>query len=142
MDVGVRGIHDRIGIRKGKRCPCVFWRTVRDVVVFVHGDDFLVLAEEGELDWFRGELAGRFETKFRGRMGPDGGDTHELRVLNRVVRWDGNGVEYEADQRHAELICEHTGTKDGNSVVTPGVKQEQDGDDEELPKGQQSLYRG
>ena len=41
-------------------------------------------------------------------------------ILGRVVRWTEEGLEYEADQRHAEIIVEATGMANCNSVVTPG----------------------
>ena len=132
---------EELGFRKGAICPCIFWLEARDLVVFVHGDDFLVLGEEDELDWFRTRIEERFETKFRGRMGPDANNVHELRVLNRIVRWDEAGIEYEADQRHAEIIMEQTGTNTGISVVTPGVKQGQDGDELELDRKDQAIQR-
>ena len=47
-----------------------------------------------------------------------------MRVLNRVVEWTPNGINYEADQRHAEIICQELGLKDSSKgVVTPGIKQ-------------------
>ena len=43
----------------------------------------------------------------RGRLGPRRGDTREIRVLNRYIRWPVHGdPEYEADPRHAQLIIE------------------------------------
>ena len=34
------------------------------------------------------------------------GDVKEATVLNRVIRWTENGLEAEADLRHAEIIGE------------------------------------
>ena len=42
--------------------------------------------------------------KFRGRLGPGQSDDKAMRILNRVVQWTSEGIAYEADQRHAELI--------------------------------------
>eukprot|EP00969_Alexandrium_andersonii_P328790 14528385-Alexandrium_andersonii.AAC.1 len=58
-----------------------------------------------------------------------------MRVLNRIVTWTDEGIWYEADQRHAELIIKGLGMKeDSKGVVTPGVgtNQDEEGDDEEL----------
>ena len=44
----------------------------------------------------------------------------EARILNRIVRWTPYGWEYEADQRHAELIVKAMGLEECGSVTTPG----------------------
>ena len=38
-----------------------------------------------ELNWFREQIAGNFEVKFRGRLGPGKEDDKAIRILNRVV---------------------------------------------------------
>jgi hypothetical protein len=70
---------------KGKSSPCIFWHKERNVRVVVHGDDFTVLGNEKELDWFRGVISKRFEVKFRGRIGPAKEDDKSIRLLNRVI---------------------------------------------------------
>ena len=39
-------------------------------------------------------------------LGPDAGEGKELRVLNRVIKWESTGITWEADPRHAEMIVE------------------------------------
>ncbi len=43
-------------------------------------------------------------------------------MLNRVIRWTPEGITYEADQRHAELIVQDLGLTGAKSVTTPGSK--------------------
>ena len=51
------------------------------------------------------------------------------------------GIKYEADQRHAEIIIQGLGLgEECKAVSTPGKKQ--DGDDEELGSSQATAYRG
>ena len=66
-----------------------------------------------------------------------------MRVLNRIVEWKENSICYEADQRHAEIICEELGLKaESKGVVTPGVKQEMSPESErKLGPSQASRYR-
>ena len=45
----------------------------------------------------------------------------EMRVLNRVITWTDQGLTDEADQRHAEIIIEAMGVKDGRAVTTPSI---------------------
>ena len=58
------------GFTNGTASPCVFYHRERNIRAVVHGDDFTVLAQERQLDWFRERIAARFEVKFRGRLGP------------------------------------------------------------------------
>ena len=88
----------------------------------VHGDDFTVLGAESDLGWFAREFAKHFEIKIRGILGPDTGDAHEMRILNRIVRWTAEGLEYEADQRHAEIIVKEMGLETATKVSTPGTR--------------------
>ena len=90
----------------------------------MHGDDFTVLGPNQELDWFRGVIADRFEVKFRGRLGPEAADNKSIRLLNRVIEWTEDGISYEADQRHAEIIVQELGlSENSKSVNTPSQKQ-------------------
>ena len=45
-------------------------------------------------------------------------------MLNRLVEWADKGVQVEADQRHAELIVKMMDLGKANTVVTPGLKDE------------------
>ena len=95
----------------------------RNVRVVIHGDDFTVLGSEVELDWFRECIQDKFEVKFRARLGPEPTDDKSVRLLNRVITWTADGIHYEADQRHAELVIKDMGLEgNSNSVVTPGVR--------------------
>ena len=78
----------------------------------IHGDDFTLLGNEVELDWFRDNLQKRFEVKIRGRLGPYVNDDKSVRILNRIVTWNESSIQYEADQRHAEIIVRRSGLKD------------------------------
>ena len=63
------------------------------------------------LDWFENEIKRKFEVKVRGRLGPEDGDDKSIRILNRVVDWGEEGIRYEADQRHAEIIVREMGVE-------------------------------
>ena len=45
----------------------------------------------------------------------------EIRHLNRIIRWAEDSIEYEADQRHADLIVEQLGLKDAKPLSSPGT---------------------
>ena len=71
------------GFTQGKHSACVFHHKERKVRVVVHGDDFTVLGESKELDWFREAIQKRMEVKFRGRL--ERGKPGAVRILNRIV---------------------------------------------------------
>ena len=94
---------------QGKSSPCVFRCKSRDLSVVIHGDDFTLLGPHDQLNWFTLQLSDKFQVKMRGIMGPDEGDVKEMRLLNRIVRWLPDGIRYEADQRHAEILIQQLG---------------------------------
>ena len=48
------------------------------------------------------KLRAKYEPREGGRLGPGPDATKELTILNRVVLWTGDGIEYEADPRQVE----------------------------------------
>ena len=66
-------------------------------------------------------MAKKFELKLRGRLGV-GSELNELRILNRILRRTPEGLEYEADPRHIDLILESLELTDCKPVLAPGVK--------------------
>ena len=134
---------EEIGFKRGMATPCAFYMAERNLRVVVHGDDFTVLGQEADLDWFRRKISEKYEVKFRGRIGPGSGDDKSIRILNRVVTWTEEGIEYEADQRHAEIIIKGLGMQaDSKGVATPGNKREWTPEDEkELSPRDATAYR-
>ena len=87
-----------IGFSRGMASPCVFYHKERNVRAVIHGDDFTILGYEWDLDWFRKKIRERYEVKVKARLGPGIEDDKEVRILNRVVSWDKEGIKYEPDQ--------------------------------------------
>jgi hypothetical protein len=115
-----RAALESLGFSKGKASPCVFSHGTREIFLTVHGDDFLATASSRDLDWFEGAILTKFEGKVKGRLRNPG---DEVRVLNRVIKRSEDGYEWEADQRHAELLIE--GAKlgsDSRPLSNPGRK--------------------
>ena len=46
----------------------------------------------------------------------------EIQILNRAIRVTADGLGYEADSRHVELLASSMSMTAANSVKTPGVK--------------------
>ena len=90
-------------------------------------------------------MESKYELKRGGRLGPGPKDAKEITVLNRVLRYTPRGLEYEADPRQCEKLLEEFGYESGvNKVATPGMKAliHQLEQDQELPVGEQSRFRG
>lgn len=76
---------------------------------------------DSDLDFYKAELSKVFEIQLRGRLG-EGCTITEIKMLNRVVRVSADGLEYEADPRHVELLAGSMNLNATNSVKTTGVK--------------------
>ena len=101
--------------------PCMFMYADRSIVCLVHGDDLVSVGSRSDLQWMKERLAGRFEVKTQ-MVGPraDLGDVSEARILNRVIRVTPQGWEYEADQRHADLIIREADVEKKSVLTHPG----------------------
>ena len=110
-----------LGFKQGMACPCLFVHPGRGLACNVHGDDFTTRGSKRELDIFEAELKARYELRVGPRLGPGAQDDKEALVLNRVVRWTPDGIEYEADPRQAEKLVRECGLEGANSTATPGL---------------------
>ena len=134
-----------LGFRQGDACPNVFHHRARGIVTSVHGDDFTSTGPCDELNWFEAAVQEKYELDVGPRLGPGKDDAKEGRVLNRVVRWCEDSIEYECDPRRVERLVAECGVEGAKPVVTPGVKPtfrelEEEGDD--LPSHLTTAFRG
>jgi hypothetical protein len=90
------------------------------VHTMVHGDDYVSAGSDQSLRWLKMQLEKKFDFK-TSVLGEGPGDQREVKVLNRVLRLTEEGIEYEADPRHAELIVRGMGMTDAKGVSTAGV---------------------
>ena len=67
----------------------------------VHGDDYFSAGSREDLNWHQSVLEKKYELEAQ-RIGGSSGTAREGEILNRIVRFTGNGYEYEADPRPAE----------------------------------------
>ena len=111
-----------IGFVMGDFSACVFRHKTKRITSSVHGDDFTTAGPKCELDWLKAEMSKRYELTENYRLGPGPKDTKEGKILNRIVRWTAEGLEYEADPRQAEKLITSLGLDGAASRTTPGVK--------------------
>ena len=90
----------------------------------MHGDDFTSTGREADLRWLDGELRKRLDIKTE-LLGPDPArHKQQVRVLNRVITWQEDGLIYEADQRHVEILIRELNLEHAKAVATPGTREE------------------
>ena len=92
---------NKVGFTTGISSPCLFYHKAKDIRAVIYGDDFTLLGDEKALDWFRKEIKAEYACEFKARLGPDGNDDKSVRLLNRIVEWNNEGITIEGDQRHA-----------------------------------------
>ena len=107
-----------LGFQVGRASPCNFTHQARRVHLTVHGGDFTVVASAKQMEWLEEAMQKRMQM-----LGPNAGQTEEVRVLNRIIRCTRTGLEYEPDQRHAEKIISELDLKTYKSVSTPRVQE-------------------
>jgi hypothetical protein len=109
----------------------------------VHGDDFVLSGTAAALDEVKARMHERFLLKELGRLGGDPGELRELRVLNRIVRWTPQGLKYEADPRHGEILVRGVAGAERalSAPGTPSKEFEGPNVEAELPPAIASLFR-
>ena len=103
---------------------------------------FFTVGRQEALDEFEHGILAHFEGQAKGRLRAAG---DELRILNRIVRRTAEGYEWEADQRHAELLVAGAELgEDSRELNQPGRKltaKELEKEDEALSKEDAHEYR-
>ncbi len=133
-----------IGFRQGDACPNAFRHPEKGIAMSVHGDGVTSCGPANALGWLEQSIGEKYEYDKQPRLGPGPGDAKEGRVLNRVVRWCEDRIEYEADPRQVERLISECGLTGANSVATPGVKPtfQKLEEDVELPAHLNTAFRG
>ncbi len=115
----VRSFMAKIGFVVGRYNVCTYYHKERGIRTLVHGDDFVSTGTREEVRWFNKMLEQRFEVKTK-VIGRGKGEDKEGKVLNRVIRVTEEGWEYEADQRHGEMIVNTLNLQEAKGVSSPG----------------------
>jgi hypothetical protein len=109
-----------LGFVKGRASTCNFRHVSRDIKLTVHGDDFLVAGPRSDLDWLKTKMQQKYDIKAQ-LLGPEKDCQSEIKILNRIIRWGSSGLEYEPDQRHAEIVISELGLMKAKPVSTPSI---------------------
>ena len=132
-----------LGYEQSQYSASVFWHRSRQLKTLVHGDDFMTTGSRDNTAWFRRQLEHRFEIK-TSVIGGGRSELSEGRLLGRIIRCTPVGWEYEADQRHADLIIRGLHLEGAKGVKSPGEDEKawQRGENgETLPRDEWTSYR-
>ena len=133
-----------MGFTQGLASPCVFHHKQMNIRTYVHGDDFVSIGMEQQVEWMKKQLERKYQVKTQ-MSGPGKHHQQELMILIRIVQWDGaRGPVYEADPRHVEFIIQQFQLEHAKGVSTPGTKEEgrtQGDAEEELEERDATKYR-
>ena len=111
---------ESIGFKQLKYNSSLYFNAQTGVRVVILGDDFVAAGRRDEIGVFRAQVANRFMVKDKVvGMRADLGEVKETRILNRIIRTTVNGWEYEADQRHSELIINELWVGESQSHENP-----------------------
>ena len=111
-----------LGFIRGGASACVFRHVEKRIKTSVYGDDFTSCGPKASLDWFIAEMKQRYELSELCRLGPGPADDKEGKILNRIIRWTTEGLEYEADPRQVEKLIRDLKLEGCNTLGTPGTK--------------------
>jgi len=139
-----------LGFVTGNFSPCLFHHPDRDLAVWVHGDDMLILGEKPEAETLEQELREHMLLKRRALLGWRPDEDKNITVLNRIIElhanYKGSGdraLTYEPDARHVEIAVKAM-SLDGASakaVGTPVIRSEEYLDDTPLHGNDITLFR-
>ena len=134
---------EEAGFRRGRAAPTVLYNPETEVRVVAHGDDFTLIGKDKELKDIKELMKSWYSLKVRGVLGPEVGDDKKITILGRELVWGEYGLEYEADRKHAKMICEAMGLEEWSKGLScPYEKSEQIGEEgEEMSKEDATEYR-
>ena len=160
-ELTIRKIMMKLGFVQGKSNLCIYYHQKRDLRTVVHGDDFTTAGRYENIKWLHEALGKEWMVVERGILGPPGtpNTIQDIRVLNRNISWKDiswkdEGIWWEPDSRHADLVVEILEPKIGkdgravsaqaSKVKTPIAKptaKDIEKDKEFLSSEEASLYR-
>ena len=117
---------ESVGFRRLLSSPVAFRHGERDLVGVVHGDDFVFVGPDEDLDFVLKVLEERYELKNRGRLGSGAEDKKEIDMLGRKIEWHEWGLTWEGDARHKKMLMDYFGMDwRTHSLVKNGYKEDE-----------------
>ena len=107
-------------LTRGSACSCVSRGHVKGehIVATVHADDITIGGERSAVEFFIRMISKKYEIK-KQMIGEDPDLEKSGRTLNRVIKWNRDGITIEADQRHVREILTGLELERANHSATP-----------------------
>ena len=116
--VNIGGFHEIVV------CPGTFYHAHLDVMIAVHGDDFIGSGTAENLNIVDALMKEHFEVKVLPRIGDPtyGGETASGKHLGRTISWNPDGFTWNADQKYQKMIVEELGLTNAKGSDLPCAK--------------------
>ncbi len=88
------------------------------------------MADTAGLKWMEAQTQEKYNVK-SSILGPEPGMKREVKILNRTLRWTQDGIEYESDPKHAELVVRECEVETGRIARFPGSKKDESREDDQ-----------
>ena len=119
----VRQTMAELGFKPCLATPCLYVNEETGVMVVAHVDDMLCTGDEKELEDLRKKISAKYEIKST-MLGPGSSSEKECRFLGRHIRWTGEGLEWEGDEKLRDTLLQEWDMKNASAVCSPYVKEE------------------
>ena len=107
-----------VGYTKGLASACVYRHCQFDSTAAIHGDDILIEGDEADVMEIHKKIMAKYECTMT-MIGRKDYMKKELKILNRRIRWKSEGIEIEADPRHAEEVIKEARLEDKKMSTIP-----------------------
>ena len=105
------------GFKRLRSVPVAFVHEARDLMGVVHGDDFVFVGLDEDLDFVLKILGSRYEIKNRGRLGRGSKDVQTIDMLGRTIKITKEGISWEGDPRHHDILVKYFGMNNSTKVL-------------------------
>ena len=132
----VRKTMDQLGFKECVAQPGIYVHLERTLQVISHVGDFLCVGPQKELIWFRKSLEERYDIKSKSLSQ----ESSMVSFLGREIRWTSEGIEFEADRKHVNILLKEWGLEDCNHCDTP-VENVEMNEGSPMSGGEATLFR-
>ena len=104
------------GFQLGLSSKNLFHHKENQVSGLTHGDDFVLTGPTKRLTEFENEMKSVYPIKAEIISF---GSSKSIKTLNRRLHWGEEGIVYQHDPRHIDVLVKELGLENGNTVQTP-----------------------
>ena len=127
------------GFQLGLSSKNLFHHKENRVSGLTHGDDFVLTGPTKRLTEFENEMTSVYPIKAKIISL---GSPKSIKTLNRRLHWGKEGIVYQHDPRHIDVLVKDLGLENGNSVQTPATPEvTEEEKPEPLSQVQHHMYR-